>query len=776
MKRTWKRILIGFPLLATLLISPNLLDGCGPFFDEAIFSFRTHPDAPLESFLSGKLGVIEPSYRYRFLFAAYRQLAGVPLDKDEKAAVVELDGLVTGRPDPRFEASKSPAIAQWIEARAKVMPGDQPKIDPTVTRDYATWNNCQADAFRNAARTLDDRIGKVGAQSPDMREWVQGQDTVFANCGQNANALPPAISAKAASWLRADRDYQIAAAEFYAGKYDDAAQEFRKIAADRNSPWSVMAPYLAARCVLRKAMHDVTDRESGGPDKAALAQAEGMLKSILADPAQRPMHSAAQGLLGFVEFRLHPDERGEELAALLMKPHGGEHFRQDLQDYTLLLDVIEPDDEMSDWIRTVSRSAEKRSLEYSPHPVPGLKELQKHALDKWHETKSLPWLVASLMLEPAGSPASAELLAAADKIPEGAPAYLTAQYHSARLLAQSGRLEEARAKLNTLEAQRKLAGLTRGEMPPSAANLFQQQRARVAPTFAAFIKEAQLKAVGTQAGDSGNEDTDIPKEGGGIYFDDYSVEVLNKRTSIAHLQEAVKPGVLAPSLRRKLAVAAWVRASLLDDVTAADALSSTVSEVEPPLANDMQKYRTATGDAKHFQAVWIVLRNPGMRPYVRPGLENRDEPLAEMDGLRDNWWCPDVGARFAVQHKQPDAPPCEPRRGNTFFEACPQFVDPDPEFPFPAWASATDPKAATEEWTKLSKVGAAPKYLGDQALAWAQQHPDDLRIAEALGQVVRATHLGCTTTETTAVSKAAFDLLHQRYPQSEWAKKTKYYY
>ena len=765
MKRRWKFIVVCVPLLAMVLISPNEVDGCGPFFDEAVFSFRTHPDPPLENFLSGKLGVIDPGYRYRFLFAAYRELAGVPFDKNEQAAIVALDGFATDRQDLRYEASKSPAIAQWTEVRAKVVAGEKPKIDPTVTRDYASWTNCQDDAFRTAARTLDDRIGKFGATNNDVREWVTGQDGVFANCGQNSDALPKPVGASAPAWLRADRDYQIAAAEFYAGKYDDAAEQFRKVTADHNSPWAVTAPYMAARCVIRKAMRTVTDRDAGEPDKAALAQAESMLKSILADPAQKPMHSAAQSLLGFVEFRLHPDERGEELAAALMKPHGGEHFRQDLMDYTLLLDKTEPDDDMSDWIRTVSRSAERRGIETTPLVPKELTELQEHALDKWRETKSLPWLVAAMMMEPPDGPEATALRAAAEKVPAVSPAYVTVQYHLVRLHGSD--VAAARARLE------QLASIS---VPPSAANLFQQQRARVAPTFSVFIKEAQLKAVGTQAGDTGNEDTDVPKEGGGIYFADYGAEVLNKRTPLSRMQEAVKPGVLAPSLRRKLTIAAWTRAALLDDVAIADALSSTVPEVEPSLANDMQKYRAASGEAKHFQAIWIVLRHPGMRPYVQPGLENRDEQLSEMNMLRDNWWCPDVGARFTVEHKQPGAPTCEAKRGNTYFESCPQFVDPDPEFGFPAWASAADRKAATEEWAKLSKIGAAPKYLGDQAIAWARQHPDDARVPEALGQVVRATHLGCTTTETTAVSKAAFDLLHQRYGQSEWAKRTKYYY
>ena len=47
---------------------------------------------------------------------------------------------------------------------------------------------------------------------------------------------------------------------------------------------------------------------------------------------------------------------------------------------------------------------------------------------------------------------------------------------------------------------------------------------------------------------------------------------------------------------------------------------------------------------------------------------------------------------------------------------------------------------------------------------------------EALAQVVTATHYGCTDKQTTAVSKAALTLLHQKYPQSEAAERTKYWY
>jgi len=747
-------------LLLVVLVSPNLIVGCGPSFDEAAFSLTTRPDPPLENFLSGKLGVIQPTYRFRFLFAAYRQLAGVPLDKDEQAAIAALDAfIVPSVPPIAAKTAVVPPVTLWTQARAKIVPGDAPEIDPTVTREYATWTNCQDDAFRTAVRTLDDRIGRFGAKDANVREWVSGQDAVFANCGQQAIAdlLPQNVDAKAPAWLRADRAYQIAAAMFYAGRYGEAERAFTAIASDKNSPWSPIAPYLAARCLVRQAVKEVFDREGEKLDKATLAKAESALKAIVADPAQRAIQSPAEGLLGFVEFRLHPEERAKELAVALAKPRGGPRFRQDLMDYTMLLDTTTPDDDMSDWIRTVAR--EGQSHQNPPPVMPSGKSAapgDAHAIEKWRATKSLPWLVAAAMIEPAGSPAAAELRAEALKVPATSPAFLTLQYHAARLASQQA------------DARTQIEALKNVAMTPSAANLFQIQRARLAPTFAVFLKEIQMKPVGTIEGDGGVEVADIPTEDGGIYFETYGAEALNKRVSLVRMGEAIKETALAPPLRRRLALAAWTRAVLLDDSATADALSTIVSQAEPSLASDMHAYQAASGAAKQFEAIWILLHHPGMRPYVTPGLSTRPEKPEERDMLRDNWWCGDVGAHAATEvHANPSD--CAP----TF--DCPD-ADPDPNFPFPAWASEPERSAAGREWESLRKVGPAPNYLGEQTMMWAKAHANDPRVPEALAQVVTATHYGCVDKKTTAVSKAAFTLLHQRYPESEWAKKTRYWY
>ena len=105
-----------------------------------------------------------------------------------------------------------------------------------------------------------------------------------------------------------------------------------------------------------------------------------------------------------------------------------------------------------------------------------------------------------------------------------------------------------------------------------------------------------------------------------------------------------------------------------------------------------------------------------------------------------------------------------------------KFVDRDPDFPFPRWLTESQTASARSEWDRLSEVGTAPNYLPEEVIAYAKQHGDDPHLPQALHLAVRSTRFGCTNAETTRVSKAAFDFLHEHYPDSEWATKTKYFY
>src|SRR6202042_3523805 len=131
---------------------------------------------------------------------------------------------------------------------------------------YFQYPNCLDDSFATANKTLTARIASFGAKDPAVIDWVRGQDAVFTNCpgkpspqaGASANTpqpspqrMPPNLNSNAPAWLKQDRVYQIAAANFYVENYDAALAGFRSIPADTASPWSSISRYLVARTLIR---------------------------------------------------------------------------------------------------------------------------------------------------------------------------------------------------------------------------------------------------------------------------------------------------------------------------------------------------------------------------------------------------------------------------------------------------------------------------------------------------------------------------------------------
>jgi hypothetical protein len=76
----------------------------------------------------------------------------------------------------------------------------------------------------------------------------------------------------------------------------------------------------------------------------------------------------------------------------------------------------------------------------------------------------------------------------------------------------------------------------------------------------------------------------------------------------------------------------------------------------------------------------------------------------------------------------------------------------------------------------LTKAGEAPNLLAARVIAYAESHPTDPRVPEALHLAVKATKLGSKDDSTTKFSAQAFRLLHKQYPGNPWTKKTPYHY
>ena len=754
-----KRILILAALiigqvLAIPFLLPQRIQACGPFFTDAIFVFSKHPDFPLDKFAAGKLGVVSETWARSYLVVAYRSLTGDSLSEAEAKAI---KSLWDDRLNNSFDYYSDSWVKDWNEARKAA--GATAPVEVQVyrnrekPREYESFLNCQQDAFINATKLLNERVKLFGVNSPQVQSWLAAQDTVFSNCGEGRH-LPKDAAAELPDLpqlLRADRAYQIAAANFYSTNFDEAKQQFEAIARDKGSPYQVIAPYMAARSMLRKG--SFAEKEDEG--RPSLNDAETRLGAILKDNSLKDSHHAAGRLLNLARLRAHPEEKLHELAREIIKKDASQDFKQAVWDYTILMDkYVEVEDEaakrqlpatlgsddLTDWIVTFEGD---------------LATGEAHAIEKWQKTKALPWLVAALANAGGKQPLLNELLAAGSNVSSSSPAFPTVAFHSVRLLKEANRAADARAMLDKI-----LAG-ERQQLNASAVNLFLGQRMMVAQNLNEFLQNAPRVPAGFSYNDDGRELPDedsAPKaaEAPKSLFDLDAANVFNKAMPVAIMKDAGGSKTLPANLRRDVAQAAFVRAAILDDrETAIQAAASLEAEL-PQLKEYLEAYQKATTlEGRRFAGAFLTLKFPGLRPFVSAGV-GRTTAVDDVDSYRDNYWCTE---------------PTTPQNGSPSEDAQtkPKSVA------APGFLKTAQTLAARQNAT-LQAFGPGPNYLCRMSIEWAQKNPTDPRAPEALHLAVRSTRYGCTDNDTGRWSKAAFDLLHSRYPNTTWAKNTKYWF
>jgi hypothetical protein len=763
----WPRILIA-TFIAAFLLSPSTgVEACGPGFEPDTF-IRTNAPDDLAAFAKGELSLLERGFDSNEFAVAYRYLNGGKLTDAEREAYAPAPGPTPTQDWRNFTPAQIQAAREaelkatedaqqagkWLLDRAKYVPGLEPDIqkqsfpvdyDGSIVFD-PNYLNCPNPAFQNAVLTLDKRSAAWGRQSPWLVDWIHGQDAVFSNCAGKNAAIPSAAPADSPTLLREDRAYQAASASFYARQFEQAAQQFEAIAHDDNSPWKDWGMYLAARATVRKAfaMGKQTDPYSGDVasyDADTMLHAQQILESLLTESNPKPSRKAIDDELNFIRIRTEPEKRMNEICAALAGPAPDANFKNDLADL--------------DWLLK-----KQIAIKNSPPLLAWIKEWRtpnasSTAFATWQQNRALPWLVMAMVQSDSSDKSAPELLAAAEKIKPGSPAYDTLFYHRVRLLIGLKRADEARSLLD-----RALAAM---HTPSSNRNALLAERLSVARSFDEFLAYAprtDFAANDSAAGDWLGEcmqdpamkdrPADCPVNKQPLELDEDAVNVLNRQTPLSLLIDAANAKSLPENLQHNIALAAWTRAVALEDTSAAARLA--------PLLPRSLNQTASTGAG--FQAVLAILRNPGLRPFLEPGV-SRLSSYRVFDNFRDNWWCNSWEGQQEVDKLK-------------------QSPVPSPEL------FTKEQKAANDaELQRLQSLPASAALLGRRVIDYSNSHPDDPEVAEALALTVRATHYGCddqpapangAKSDSSIVSKAAFDLLHKRYPKSPWTAKTPYYY
>lgn len=799
--------------LAILFVLPlAIVQACGPDFYQAAFVSLTGPDHPRE-YATGKLGVLLATYTRADLIVSYRYLTGGSLTSVEQAGY-DSTGSASGkawweaesqheREERRF---REDPVFRWIQMRKAypdAMYQDGQDTELKIHRadgKSSVWYylNCSNDAFSNAVAVLAARAKSWGENSADMLDWVRGQDAVFANCQGDKPVTPVDAPVTASLLLRQDRAYQKAAALFYQARFDEAEQAFRGIAQDEASPWRALAQYLATRAMVRKAYLSESSGEGeviAKFDPELMKRAQKTIESLLHENDADLPRGALREELDFVRLRTETDVRVGELAAALVGPKADPDYGQNLTDLTWHLDtklnnrsvrLEESSYAMSPakLLSETERSIQKSNLERFEKDYLELAELRaiapmldwlitvqspaesarKHSFAEWKKNGKLEWLVAALMKATAQDDEAKELVKAAERVDADSQAWETTNFHRIRLLIGLGRSAEARTLLT-----RTMPRVKTGKSD-STLNLYRDLQLRAAASLDEALDFAPRKILNPQ--DEGfsplSECLYVMKEDPKRNYDckTYTHDTefgpdaalfFNTEMPLNMLAEAGVSPKLPEDQRRSVAIMAWVRAVLESD-------DATAARVFPSLPAKIQQQ---AGPGTGFKPLMTLIRNPGLRPYLEPGMQ-RSYSFDFVESYRDNWWCEDWGLGGwgpALLESGYD------NQGLSGGNATSAFLTPAQQ------------AEGERQSSQLRSSGDAEIVLGERVLAYVKDHPKDADAAESLYLVLRMIRYSreCfqpdwrvaeeRTQKVNAIRRESARLLRQRYRASIWTRK-----
>ncbi|MFC4161272.1 hypothetical protein [Chitinimonas lacunae] len=730
----------------------------GPGFAHPLFEYNWPSQTEWPQTAAGEWQLLPAQAELSLRFAIHRQLIGHP----ETAPMLPIP-------------AEDPAIKRWLTLRERLGasgPARLGSIEASAAKADLLWQvdwnryRCSNHAFRLASETLEARA----ASHPEQRwllEWIRGQDTVFASCERERQTFP-ALPKDAPDWLRDDRAYQEAAASFYSQPDEATIAAFTAIAADRDSPWRDWADFLIARTLARQIglprdLRATVEPAEDAEHEAAIRQKlEAHLTRLLADPARKSVHGAADELLGNLRGRADPLARAEAFAAWADQADLGPNRRQWLIDLQILASQVDrPQSQMPWWLGGLQSG--RRDPQ---HPGWLLRDLNDAVYG--FELRDRVAEIKRLMNEAESSPPSydpsakdySELLQRASNVAADHPLAPAITFQRAQLLRF---LDDRKGAWDESEQLLKRQG-TRPWFIASR-NLLARLRSASSPDLVSALPEMTRQAVGVRYEDDSDRlfwhrPEDRPAE----YAQQRllprdTVQLFNFYLPLDQWLMALEKGRWDELARRELTGVLWLRAWLLGREDLAGKLAPAVRAVYPEAEAQWKRAEAASEPAERRLAEAVaILRLPALSPVLHGGFF-RDSQAADEIGSMSRWrwwWANEPGGW------RPDLAP-------TGELPCPS----EPPGGLPIWVDSSLRASACGEQRKLTALGNGTEVLGRIVIDWVQAHPDDPEAPQMLHLVVRATRYGPSAPKE---SQRAFRLLHKRYPQSEWAKKTPHHY
>lgn len=738
---------------AALSAAPALASGGGMPYDR--FVNRDRPDLAPARYQAGQLGVVQPHFQRVYLYAAWRAIAlgadGLKAAPNPPGAILRATGAAYSGWD---DYDQSKAIYQgWKDAAAAALR----QAPRAPLQDTYSYRDCPREGYTFATQTLRQLAQRADATPARLQAWVDAQNTVFASCGDDPRqstrpfvALPPLpvpadLPATEGVWAQL-RGYQVAAAYFYKGDYANSAPRFTAIGATPNHPMRAWGAYLALRSSTREAAANI---KFNSPDMTERAEAlAAQAQRILADASLAPLHEATRAAVRAMQARITPQARFEHISTALDQPRSDPYQLDYLGDWRVLaeeqVNMFRPErwaataqrHDFIDWIATLNGCDLLRKE--------GCGKQRAHALEKWDALAATDtpaartWLVAAIMLADT-LPASLEL--AALRVKPAAPEYATVRYHLARSYRLAGQADRARAIDDAM--------LALSADSTAMRNLFLQERFALATSnaeAARYLMRQPLRSMDADTGESAPaREKAMPASDGRRW--------INGGLSAADLLQLAGDSALDQPVRHAIAAMTWLRADLLGQHDVA-LRAAALLEPDPAFREATREYRSASSAEARRHIVLLAalrLRITTKLDDYEPHLTAPFSLSAPVDTTASSW----CGARVAELNENADS---------------------DPEKPPPAPATATAPAQRAREFAVLDALPTATGFIGRHVLEHAAAQPNDPELPWLLYVVVQSTRGGCLDADAHTLSKQAFTLLHKRFPDNEWTRKTPYFY
>jgi len=737
---------------------------------------RSAADYDRDQLLHGHVGIVLPTWDAMSQYLAWR------------AIVTSGQAPAGARP---ASAAARDVPAGWVDAAASgpAQAGDDPDVPRVPSRDDRP--NCSPDAQAFAIKTLAAIKARPDRTPARIGAWLDAQRQVFALCERDpldvlaaADPLVAPLPASEPVYWRQLREYQMAAAAFYAAHYGQSQSAFARIGRTPGHPMQGLGAYLALRSHLRAVQLPTSaalQSHGPGPTPAPpeqLADLEALRKegaAILRDPALAPVHEDTAATLRRAAFLLAPGQRFVELTSMLDDLRADPSRDDALDDWPFVgygsgdkdadartLASLRKAHPWFDWVNTVTPRDEVASASARAASAACAGECA-HAMQSWSRGPAVAqgpddaaaghhraWLLAALMN---GTPLSPPVEREALGVPARAPEHASVRYWLARRLSAAGRADEARAISDGLLARARTARPS----SMSALNLLTQQRFDLATSVAdasMYLLMSPLAAVNPDTGER-----DASPAGAALRPSDDGVRWLDRSLAVADLAAAARAVPASPASlawRSRIAVAAWMRADLLGDAPGAEDASKLVEQLVPALKPVAAKYRALPAGLERQHWLIVNALRRGLSPDPSDSYRDGDAkyPPQKPDETVADLWC-----HIGRSDEADDLLGKSAMRGR---------LQP-PEV-------AADPARRDAERARLGKLHTATGHVGLHAIEWATTHPADKDAAWLLYVAIQSSKGGCVDPDHTAISKKAWQVLHKQYPRSPWTEQSPYFY